>query len=324
MQIHLFTSVLILCLWQFAAPVRAEKVLIYDEERGIISVEKDDLEKFQRTKPISPSSQKQLTTPPPASRKKRSPNDLHVGREKDPPDLYFRSGLQYFKNNDFKNALKNFQYVVKVDTKPEYLLWLGKTYRKVEQDSMMLSVMNRIVDRYPDSDVADDALFEIAFYSQRNLDYNAAADAYARLAEQYPFGLSYSNGHEFLEMSRNQRKNMRAEMVTTLTFLGYDTHTLSDAYTQFQQNNGLEVSGKADASTVKAIKEVYAARVEAEALVGKTRKKVMTTVKWGSIAGFILLFNLGVLLVARLRIRRTGKQLESLQALLLELDTATL
>ncbi len=314
---------IVLALLNLPQIVRAEKILIYDEERGILSIDKEEYERLQKAKQTTTQAREQDPTPA-KGEKKRSPNDIHIGREKDPPELYFKSGLQYFNNNDFKNALKNFEFVVQKVKKPEYLLWLGKTHRNMGDDTMMLSLMKKIVDRYPDSDVADDALFEIAFFHQRQLEYGDAADAYARLAEQYPFGLSYSNGHEFLEISRNQRKNMRAEMITTLNYLGYDIQSLDDALIRFQQNNGLEVSGKADAPTVKAMKELHSARLEAEALVDRNRKKLQTTVKWGSVAGVILLINLVAVFLARMRIRRTRKQLQSLQALLLELDTSAL
>ncbi|MFW5774839.1 MAG: tetratricopeptide repeat protein [Chitinivibrionales bacterium] len=321
MQKHLLIFISLLAAGQMAGVVRAEKVLIYDEERGIISVDKEEQEILRRKKSTPPDAVKAPATAVP---RRRSPNDIHVGREKDPPELYFRSGLEYFKNNDLQNALKNFQYAVRKQRKPEYLLWIGKTYRKMGRDSMMISLMKKIVNNHPDSDVADDALFEIAFSRQKEFDYNSAAQTYARLAEQYPFGVSYSNGHEFLEISRNQRKNMRAEMVTKLTCLGYKTDTPEDAYAQFQRNNGLRVSGVADAPTVTAIKDLYNARLEADAIVEQTKKKVSLTVTWGSVAGAILLFNLLAILYAGVRVKRTRKQLESLHALLLELDTSAL
>ena len=103
--------VFILILFVFLGYVHAEKILIYDEEKGIIQIEKDSLLSIKQKKkdkvteratkdrgkiPL-PTLQRGLTTA-------KGPGDIHVMREKDPPELYFRSGREYYKNHDFELA----------------------------------------------------------------------------------------------------------------------------------------------------------------------------------------------------------------------------
>jgi tetratricopeptide (TPR) repeat protein len=153
----------------------AERVLMYDEERGIVFVDKNEQDQ-QKQKPRQEHVAPMLPRQAPSAQKK---GDIHVGRKKDPPDLYFKSGLQYFRNGDYLAALKNFTYARAADPQPQYFLWMGKTYRQLEQYDKMMSIMQEILKRYPESDVADDALFEIAFYYQKNDDYDRATEKYA-------------------------------------------------------------------------------------------------------------------------------------------------
>jgi hypothetical protein len=110
-------------------PTHAEKVLMYDEERGIIFVDKETGKPVDQ--PLVVPKPKQLQTTPAAEQpapavthakqatgrgklSKPMPaiagSDIHTGRKKDPSEIYFESGIEYFKNKDFSNAIKNFEY----------------------------------------------------------------------------------------------------------------------------------------------------------------------------------------------------------------------
>ena len=312
--------VFILMLFVFLGYVHAEKILIYDEEKGIIQIEKDSLlsgkqekkdkvtEKVTKDKgkiPL-PALQRGLTTA-------KGPGDIHVRREKDPPDLYFKSALEYYKNNDFENALKNFKYASEKDVKPEYLLWIGKTYRQLDRQVQMFSIMERILNDYPDSDVADDALFEMAFYYQKGDNYQKSTEKYKKLIEQYPFGLSYSSREEFMEVARKQLRMMRGEMISTLKLLGFEGETLSDAYKMFQKANNLEVTGEGDVITVKAVKEVYRNKLHEEEMHAASISQLKQSVKWAAILGAVVLINFIVMIVARVKVVRNRKNLTLLK-----------
>jgi len=244
--------------------IYAEKVLIYDEEKGIMFVDKDN------AGTASPGKKEPAAAKAPSAwavQKERPRNftngktvdgTIQRGRQKDPPEVYFESGLQYFKNGNFEDALKNFTHADSLDPQPRYMLWMGKTLRQVQKYDQLLFVMNRLVTTYPESDVADDALFEIAFCYQANDEYALAEKTYRKLAEQYPFGTSYSNGESFRAVAHKQCTLMRSEIVSMLTILGGAGNDIEALYSRFQKSKGLPETGIGNRPTVKAIKAAYA------------------------------------------------------------------
>lgn len=306
----------ILIIFVLLSCLHAEKILIYDEEKGIIQIEKDSLlsrkqkkkEKVKKDKGKVPLSvlQRKLTSA-------KGPGDIHVKREKDPPELYFKSALEYYKNHDFENALKNFKYASDKDVKPEYLLWIGKTYRQLDKQVQMFTIMERILKGYPDSDVADDALFEMAFYYQKSDNYRKASEKYKQLIEQYPFGLSYSSRKEFMDVARKQLRMMRGEMISTLKLLGFKGDELPDAYTKFQKANNLEVTGEGDVITVKAIKEAYKNKLIEEEKRAASMNQLKQSIKWAIVFGGILFINFIIMIFARIRVVRNRKNLTLLK-----------
>lgn len=285
---------------------KAEKVLIYDENKGIIFVDKDKpaeknppvVEKKVLEQPAAPIKKAPVKNPPgQRAPREEVASELIADRQQDPPEVYFQSALTYYKNNDFENALKNFTYAADHNLKPEYLLWMGKTFRQLNKPEQLVFTMERILKEFPESDITDDALFELAFHYQTTDNYEKAAAQYTRLTEQYPFGVSCTNGQPFLDLARKQIHLMRGEMMGALGFLGIDTKTLPEAYAQFQKAQHLPVSGEGTPETVKAIKTLYVQKIaEAEkktALENKIQKS--TTVVF--IAGILILANLISLLV---------------------------
>lgn len=251
----------------FCGIAASEKVLIYDEEKGIMFVDKDSP---RHGSPQKPTVERQH----PASNGKTVDATIQRGRQKDPPGVYFESGLQYFKNDNFDDALKNFTHADSLDPQPKYVLWMGKTLRQMGKFDRQMFLMNRIITTYPESDVADDALFEIAFSYQANNDYDKASKTYTRLAEQYPFGTSFSNGESFREIAHKQIQMMRAEMITTLKTLGYKGDDEESLYSAFQKDKGLPITGTGCVETVRAIKATYTGFLQAEATKLKYRERV--------------------------------------------------
>ncbi len=298
----------------------AEKILVYDEEKGIIFVDKEAQEAEKKEKKIEKKKKPvQKTKVKKTVIKKVPKEDIHLNRKKDPPELYFNSGREYFKNGDYKNALKNFKYVVDKDLKPEYLLWIGKTSRKMDKPSQMFSIMKRILDDYSESDVADDALFEMAFYYQKNDEYHQAMEKYKQLAEQYPFGLSYSSGQEFLEISRTQLRWMQDRIMSDLKYLGIEGLTLEDVYKQFQEEYDLKVTGKGDQETVRTIKATYTKKIKEEEQRAASLKQLNESLLYVYIAGGVLLLNLLIILSMFSKIRQNYKQLFLLKDILSDL-----
>lgn len=297
-------SFIILIMLTFS--VYSEKVLVYDEEKGITFVDSEELKGNKKKSSVT----KKKSTPKAATTKKvkqvskpKAKTDLHLNRKKDPPELYFKSGLKYYRDKNYKDALKNFKHASAKSLKPEYLLWIGKTYRKLKQVDQMIQVMNRIADDYSESAVADDALFELAFHYQKNNYYSKAIKVYTRLAEQYPFGLSYSNSDEFLEISRKERQRMRGEILSSLRGLGIKADNLEEGYSKFQKKNNLKVTGEGDSLTVSMIKTNYKEISQNQDNVSKSMLSLEENLKWAITSG--ILFSIIVIMMIIMLIRLT-------------------
>lgn len=229
----------------------AEKELMYDPVQGIIFVDKKDA---AGRRSAGNASATENSGKPRVVRTAPVATGLHVGRKKDPPELYFKSGLEYFKNEDYNNALKNFRYADSLEHRSEYLLFIGKTLRNLGKKSEMIKVMFDILQNDPDGDVADDALLELALHYKLDGDYEKSMQLFTRLIEQYPFGTEFSTGEELPVLAREQRRVMRAEMINLLTTLGFGGDDLQDGFQKFQKAHNLAQSGVGDRETVTALK----------------------------------------------------------------------
>ncbi|MFW5785211.1 MAG: tetratricopeptide repeat protein [Chitinispirillaceae bacterium] len=244
-------SLFILCVLASArTPSAQDKIMVYDEQKGVIFVDKNEVKKTPEK--TSPSIGPRLL--PQHEKKARAKTDLHIGRKKDPPQLYFTSGLEFFEDGDYQTALKNFMYADSVQPRFSYKLWVGKTYRQLSDPQKAMSIMESILEESPRSDVADDALFEIAFHYHTSGDYEKALDAYTMLAEQYPFGKSFSNGMEFLPVAKEQRGRIRAEVINLLSILGFAGEDLVGNVRRFQKQNNLKPTGELDKKTVNELR----------------------------------------------------------------------
>ncbi|MBN1579019.1 MAG: tetratricopeptide repeat protein [Chitinispirillaceae bacterium] len=303
----------------------AEKELRYDPEKGIIFVEK------QSGAPTTPSTPEEHERTPskesiqrPAQTTRKGGSDIHVGRKKDPPELYFKSGLEYYKNNDFTNALKNFSFADSVDHRPEYRLWMGKTLRSLGRIDDMLKTMIDIIKNKPGCEVADDALFELALHYKLTDDYDKATELFSQLIEQYPFGQAYSTGEELREIAREQRRLMRAEMINLLTILGFIGEDLPTGYRNFQKVNKLPITEVGDQQTVRAIKEQHRRHVEKEEMKSTQKARLDRYQVWilGAIAAGALNTLLLLLLLSKIQARK--RHLVELERIVIDLDAKKL
>lgn len=293
----------------------AEKVIAYDPVKGIIFVDKNVAER-QRKSTHSSSINSKL--------RKSSTVDLHVGRKKDPPELYFRSGLEYFQNGDYNNALKNFSYADSIAPNPQSMLWKAKTYRQMGDFNKMLFIMQQIIENYPDSDVTDDALFELALHYQKIDDYERASLLYTRLIEQYPFGLLFSTGEELRETAREQKRVMRAELNNLLSILGFSGDEFTANLRSFQKNNYLEITGNADQKTVQMIRtrhNEFLHEEQKQLLEHKNREKSCFMLIG---AGAASLITLVFLILLQLKINAKKQHISELKKIITDLDLGKL
>lgn len=313
--------------------VRAQNEILYDPEKGIMFVDnKDTTKKAVPPKPLISHKKKdgnmesvtEEIPPQIPVLSHRDSTDLHIGRKKDPPTLYFMSGIEYFKNGDYPNALHNFLYADSVGKKPVFRLWVGKTQRQLGKSDKMLAIMRDIIKKEPTCDVADDALFEMAAFYQDIDDYDTASLLYTKLSEQYPFGDSHSTGERYIDIAQEQRKMMRAEMNNMLAILGYTNEELSDNFRSFQKNNRLKVTGTDDRATVQAMKKTYQKMLDREKQNTQVKEQAKRYLLWAGVAGaagFInILFSLWLMNVILARKRH----LDQLRENIAELDAKIL
>jgi TolA-binding protein len=186
---YLYSTFLIITIAGMSFYLFADKGIIYDPERGII-FSKDPPVSDRPSEPKSIPEKKITRSVPDQSVSAVSPStrkeDLHINRKKDPPDVYFRSGLEYFSNGDFNNALKNFNYADSLSRSPLYKLWIAKALRRMEKHQQMIALLITITTDIDSSDVADDALLEMAIYYKSINDYEKSLQMLTRLIEQYP------------------------------------------------------------------------------------------------------------------------------------------
>jgi len=294
----------------------AEKELMYDPVQGIIFVEKKDSAPGGGANPadLSPAGHvRKLKAPAPSS-------GLHVGRKKDPPELYFKSGLEYFKNEDYNNALKNFTYADSLEHHSEYMLFIGKTLRNLGKKSEMIKVMFDVLKDDPDGEVADDALLELALHYKADDDYEKSIQLFTRLIEQYPFGTEYSTGEELPVLAREQRRIMRAEMINLLTTLGFGGEDLQSGFLKFQKAHNLLQSGVGDRETVTALKAAQREYLEHEDVKAAKLQQIDELRGWVYAAIAAGLINCVLLMVLLIKGQAYRKHVAELRTIISELE----
>lgn len=313
--------------------VRAQNEILYDPEKGIMFVDtKDTAKKSVSQKALISQKKKEGNTGSVAEENPpqipvlshRDSTDLHIGRKKDPPTLYFMSGLEYFKNGDYPNALHNFLYADSVGRKPIFRLWVGKTLRQLGKSDRMLAIMRDIIKKEPTCDVADDALFEMAAYYQDIDDYDTASLLYTKLSEQYPFGESHSTGERYIDIAQEQRKMMRAEMNNMLAILGYTNEEIADNFRSFQKNNRLKETGTDDRATVQAMKKTYQKMLDREKLNALVKEQAKRYLLWAGVAGVAGFINILFALWIMNLILARKRHLDQLKENIAELDAKIL
>jgi tetratricopeptide (TPR) repeat protein len=201
---------------------------------------------------------------------------------------------------------------------------VGKSYRKLNQPEKMIDVMMRIIEAYPQSDVADDALFEMAVHYQNSDEYQTATGLYKQLSEQYPFGVSYSTGEKYIDIARECRNKMHAEISNMLAILGYTHEDNAVNITSFQRNNHLKESGVADQKTVLAVKKMFQRILDREQKKARLDKEAERYLAWAGLAGAAGLCNIFVSIGILFQARARRRVLAELRANLAELDTRAL
>jgi hypothetical protein len=188
----------------------------------------------------------------------------------------------------------------------------------------MLAVMEEIVNKHPESDVADDALLEMAVFYQNADDYEAATKRYSQIAEQYPFGVSYTTGESLIEVVREQRKQLNAQLNSMLAITGYTNEDVAVNLAGFQKDNNLPETGLADKVTVQLLKKMHTRVLERDQLREKDAAVAQKNLRFALIAGGVGVLNILIALVVLLQTRSRARQLTLLSETISDLDVRKL
>ncbi len=236
----------------------AEKVMFYSEKNGIMWVEESQLADLQRNDSLPAVKEKESAAAKSAA---AATDPLARARSKD-PEVFYKTGQRYFFAGDYAEALRYFENAYQLRRTAEYYLFIAKCHRKLNEPRRMLFVLDAIMQFYPNSEVADDALFEMALYYEMNRNYQAAIDRFKQLAEQYPYGTSITTNQEFRNVAREQIEIMKNELDSLLIVAGLAEGTVSSRLRDWQEINGLPATGFPDQKTVASLIQVRTEREE--------------------------------------------------------------
>jgi tetratricopeptide (TPR) repeat protein len=277
-------AVLLLC----GMTVSAKKVLQFDENQGIIWVE--DGKKAAPDKTFeAPDLKKKKVIIEERTVKVRE----HVKTKPMTAGDYRDAGIKFYFNNDHNKALKYFTKAWEMKTDAVDYFWMGACYRKMDKNEDMARIFNEIMEKYPKSEVADDALFYLAVNAQKENDYQVAYDRYKEVVEFYPDGMSVIGKFNFREEAKKQLRAMKIDILSRLKLLGYADNNAPELLKEFQTDHDLEPTGKPEKKTVEILIAL------SDAKEGKLKDRV--TANESQTAGraiyygilcFLLLFNI--------------------------------
>ncbi len=253
---QLYSIVMILYVFFSVNYVYAEKVLFYSERNGIMWVEKSELEKVKRMDRLPVKKQEKYKKDIKREVSRLQARAGVADRMKKDHKSYFEVGKKYFLTKNYKEAIKFFGNAYKIKKEPKYYLFIAKCYGELNKPKKMLKALRYIIKKFPQSDVADDALFGIAYFYQNNGDYNKSIEKYKQLAEQYPYGVSVISNLNFRTIARKQIRAMEHEVDYLLKLAKLHKGTIAERLKKVQKENNIRVTGVVNATTLKALKNV--------------------------------------------------------------------
>jgi tetratricopeptide (TPR) repeat protein len=278
---HFVTFVLLLA----AANLPAKKVLVFDEKQGIIWVEEGKKKTFE-----APEIKKKTTV---IVEERTVRVRDHVKTKPITAEEYREAGEKFYFNEDYEEAIKYFDKAWADKQDPVDYFWIGACYRKQDNDTATSRIFNEILDRYPSSEVADDALFYLAVAAQKNNEDEKAFDLYRQVVEMYPNGTSYIGKFYFRDEAKNQLRTMKVDIMSRLKLLGFGDNNTVDLIKAFQSQNKLAVTGKPDKQTMELLIQLSDANEnKMRSNIEKSDTTYDRTLLYLSLMGFLLLVNI--------------------------------
>lgn len=300
-----FVGYMILVIFMLGFNSFAEKVLYYSEKGGIMWVEKSRLETLKKREMKQVENKKK--------RHEASYELTTAGKRAKDHKTYYRVGLKYFFDNDYNEAFRYFKNAYKLKRDPKYYLFMAKCYRKLDKPGKMLHILNNILRFHKESDVADDALFEMALYYEMGHDYQKAIDKFRLLTEQYPYGTSIANHKEFRVVAREQITIMESEVDRLFKIAGITKGTLDTRLKWLQKKFKLQVTGSPDKKTMEILLKIQS-RIEERKKKAAEQRHLRERIKKWSIAGLsALLVQMFWAFATTVGIKESRKRIEVMQ-----------
>jgi len=228
-------------------PLHAKKQIVFDENQGIIWVDQNN--KSEKKGFDLPEVQKKKTIIEETTVLVRD----HVKTKPLTAQDYRDAGSKFYFSNDYAEAVKYFQRAWDKERDPTDYFWMGACYRKIEKYPEMEKIFKEILDQWPKSDVADDALFYLAVDAQRRNDYALAYERYRQVVEFYPEGFSLVGKFGFREEAKGQLRAMKVDLLSRLKLVGYSDDNAPVLLKAFQADHDLPTTGEPDQKTVELL-----------------------------------------------------------------------
>ncbi len=124
----------------------------------------------------------------PMAKPQRAKNN--VQSDKHPLNLY-RQAYALYEAGKLNQALEKFERFVQRYPQHDYadnaIYWMGETYYDQKEFILAITEFRRVIKRYPTSNKMADAILKIGYSYQRLDDANEAKKHYQRVVEQYPY-----------------------------------------------------------------------------------------------------------------------------------------
>ncbi len=299
----------VLVFGAFGSAAWAQKVLVFDEERGIRLVDKAEAGKHAPPRPKEAAPRQ---------------DNLRISeaKGKSAPQLA-KVGTDFYEAGNYEEAAWFFQQAYGVSRDAEDLLWKARSLRMAGQEAESMEEFGRVLERHPKSDVADDACFYIASHYRLKGDHDQARKWFDRLLTDFDKAVSLSGGVNFQREASVQLSAMRSEVSDMLSQLGHNAFDQSAGISEFQRNAGFPVTGRADSATVAGLTAAFeASRIQAGEMREQGLLQTSRMRLWGGAALIAVLAELSLVGWLTMRLKSLREHLAGLALRLKEFGTA--
>jgi TolA-binding protein len=306
-RIIIITTAVLAVLW--LQPAEAKRKLVFDEEHGIVFVDDKQPAQKQRLTKQRTTAPRETTEVEMVKKTVTVKAGELLQNQKSTPETFYQTGLHFYRNKDFEEALRFFTKAFEIGRKSEYNFWMGLCHRSLGDTAVMVSIFEDILEKQPQSTVADDCVFYIAFYYQISRDYEMAIRRYKDLIEFYPDGVSAVNYTEFRDRARRCIASIKINVISMLSGLGYTEETMAGNLRRFQVDRSLPVTGVMDRRTMNMLVATFSsleddALKQTENRQGNTKRRIVFLGVFGTAFALNIIWGLALVSLVRHRLEQ--------------------